>query len=121
MSYEKQDLILFLESYKNSIDLNMALSKQVQDIIIKIVVLDQNLELILKFQEKIMRKDPALVSSLEKIKDTSIQYKDTILSLLSMNNKESIKRVGKIKLMIWIGYVGSASIILTLVGLLTKR
>jgi len=114
------DLILLMEGYKNTIDLNVALSKQIQEIVTKLVVLDNNITNITKAQEVLISKEPNMISCLEKLKIKSSQYKDSILASLVSESKESYKRASKIKLMIWVGYVGSISILATLVTILFK-
>ena len=56
MQSDKQDLILLMESYKNSIDLNMALSKQIQDVCTKIVILDQNVDWVCRNQAAMLTR-----------------------------------------------------------------
>lgn len=121
MDSEKQNLILLMESYKNSMNLNISLSKQIQEVTVKVVDLDRNIEQVLKFQERLSNEDSKIKSLLDKIKTTSMGCKETILSILSNHNVESIKRAGKIRVMIWMGYVGSVTIIITLISLLIKN
>jgi len=114
------DLMLILEGYKNTIELNLALSKQIQEILIQLVVLDKNLDILQKDQNILMASAPEIINILSRFKNTSDQCKKSITTILIDNNKEAIKHSFKIRLMIWIGYVGSLSIIATLATILMK-
>lgn len=114
------DLILLMEGYRNTMDLNIALSKQIQEIITKLTVLDTNIARITKSQEILVSKEPEISMTLLKFKKISAQCKETILSILTDYNEESTKRASVIKIMIWVGYVGSTSIIATLITILIR-
>lgn len=110
----RDDLVLLMESYRNMITMHQTILEQTTKTIDK-------LDNIATKQDSLFSKQGNICVSIDKLSgkvDTSVENTERVASSLNAHEKKSIDDHNKITNKVYIGWIGMATIIVALIGLL---
>ena len=116
----RDDLVLLMDSYRNHFAMNQTLLGQLSKIIDNQTSITQKQDTIISKQSNVCDRLSECADKLASANDKIDGMKEDIVEKIYESSLENTKEHGSVKNKIYVGMVGSALIIIALIGLLAK-